>query len=128
MAITGKWNLPSCGTMPTQNGAGTTSKNLYKNRYNVIGDRVVEVQDLIVHKFELSDVDDPILYAGEPLYNWQQSECGKWVMEHAVETPSWHQHANPMSFGHTFVIRARLKAKDATYFRLKWGNLVDTST
>lgn len=123
MAITDKWNLPSCGTMPAQNGVGPTSESLYKNRYTVVGDRVVEVQDLIVHKFLMSDVEDPILYAGEPLLNWQNSEQGKWVMEHAVETPIWQQFADPMTFGHTFIIRARLKAKDATYFRLKWGQI-----
>ena len=123
MAITGKWNLPSCGIMPTPTGAGPTSASLYKNRYNVIGDRVVEVEHLVVYKFTMSDVDDPILYAAEPLIKWQESEQGMWVMSHAVETPSWHQFADPMIMGHTFVIRARLKAKDATYFRLKWGQI-----
>ena len=121
MAIMDKWRLPNSGTMPTVNGAGTTSKNLYKNRYNIVGDKIVEVQDLIVHRFTLSDVDDPILYAAEPLYKWQQSECGQWVMNHAVEEPSWHQHIDHAQMGYVFVIRARLKAKDATYFRLKWG-------
>lgn len=121
MAITEKWNRPSSGTMPTLSGVGTTSNNLYKNRYNVVGDKIVEVQEITVHKFQMGDVDDPILYAAEPLIKWQESEQGKWVMAHAIETPSWHQFADHASFGHTFVIRARLKAKDITYFRLKWG-------
>ena len=108
------------GTLPSDN---VTSNSLYRYKYNLIGDRVVEVETLTVHRFLISDVEDPILYAGEPLMKWQNSECGKWVMDHAVETPSWHQHLDHNTYGHVFVIRARLKAKDATYFRLKWGQL-----
>lgn len=124
MAITDKWSLTNSGTMPTRTGVGTTSNGLYKNRYNIVGDRVVEIQDLVVHKFTVSDVDDPMLYAAEPLYNWEHSECGQWVMSHAVETPSWHQHVDYNQMGNVFIIRARLKAKDATFFRLKWGQIV----
>lgn len=109
--------------MPVPNGVGATSAGLYKNRYNVIGDRIVEVQDLIVHKFLVSDVDDPVIYAAEPLYNWQQSEVGQWVIAHAVETPSWHRHTDVVLMGYVFIIRARLKAKDATFFRIKWGEI-----
>lgn len=121
MAITDKWNRTSSGTMPTQTGAGPTSSDLYKNRYNVVGDKIVEVREITVHKFTMGDVDDPILYAAQPLIEWEKSERGQWVMEHAVETPSWHSVADIVSMGHTFVIRARLKAKDITFFQLKWG-------
>ena len=111
-------NLPDSGTLPSDNA---TPNSLYQYKYNLIGDRVVEVETLTVHKFLMGDVEDPILYAGEPLMKWQNSECGKWVMDHAVETPSWHQQVDYAAYGHTFIVRARLKAKDATYFRLKWG-------
>jgi len=108
------------GTMSSNN---TRSNSLYQYKYNLIGDRVIEVETLTVHRFQLGDVEDPILYAGEPLMKWQNSECGKWVMDHAVETPSWHQQIDHASFGYTFIVCARLKAKDATYFRLKWGQI-----
>ena len=42
----------------------------------------------IVHEFSLSDVDDPDLLAAEPIWNWQQSDSGKWVMENAYDKPS----------------------------------------
>jgi len=116
-----RWNLPTSGAMQTD--SSTKSNELYKNQFNLIEDRVVEVETLTVHRFQMGDVEDPILYAGEPLMKWQNSECGKWVMDHAVEVPSWHQQVDYSSFGHTFIVRARLKAKDATYFRLKWGQL-----
>jgi hypothetical protein len=90
-------------------------------KYMQIEDRVYEVHDVVVHTFDMGDVEDPVLYAAEPLIAWQKSEPGKWVMTHAIETPMWHRHHNPMSWGHTFAITAKLKAKDYSYFLLKWG-------
>jgi hypothetical protein len=52
---------------------------------------VVKFTDVKVHEFNMGDVEDPDLYAAQPLYEWQQSEQGKWIMEHAVEPPFWHR-------------------------------------
>jgi hypothetical protein len=90
-------------------------------RYMLTGNRVDEIHNAVVHTFTMGDVDDPILYAGEPLYQWQQSDAGKWVMEHAVESPMWHRQQDAMQWGHTFAITAKLKAKDYSFFLLKWG-------
>lgn len=94
-------------------------KETYK--YMQIEDRVHEVHNAVVYTFNMGDVDDPILYAGEPLMQWQNSEAGKWVMEHAIETPMWHRQENVIHWGHTFAITAKLKAKDYSFFLLKWG-------
>ena len=42
------------------------------------GDRLVvkEIHKLVVHRFRLGDVEDPDLYAAEPLYKWQESDSG----------------------------------------------------
>lgn len=90
-------------------------------RYMLTGDRVDEIHNAVVHTFTMGDVEDPILYAGEPLYQWQQSEAGKWIMEHAVEPPMWHKQQDSMNWGYTFAITAKLKAKDYSFFLLKWG-------
>jgi len=90
-------------------------------KYMLIDDRVHEIHNVVVHKFNMSDVDDPELYAAEPLLAWQNSESGKWVMEHAMETPMWHRHMDYTSYGHVFAITAKLKAKDYSYYLLKWG-------
>lgn len=76
--------------------------------------------ELIVHTFRLSDVDDPDLYAGEPLWKWQSSEAGTWIMEHAVETPIWNRMPAIDFMGYTYVIRALLNEEDATYYLLKF--------
>lgn len=93
------------------------------NKFVVENDRVHEIHDVIVHKFNLGDVEDPEIYAAEPIYNWQQTEQGKWVMEHAVEAPVWHRWLEPISYSQNYAIMARLKGPDYTYYALKWGQI-----
>jgi hypothetical protein len=83
------------------------------------------IHKAIVHRFKMGDVEDPDLYAGEPLWQWQQSEMGQWVMARAVDTPEWHRMADLMNYGYQYAIVAKLKEKDYTYWVLKWGNDVD---
>ena len=91
------------------------------NQYMLVDNRVDHIRNRTIKTFKMGDVDDPELYAAQPLWEWQQSEVGKWVMEHAVETPSWHQQQTPFDYGYMFAVRAKLKAKDYSYFLLKWG-------
>ena len=83
------------------------------------------IHKTIVHKFTMGDVEDPDLYAAEPLLAWQHSEMGEWVMARAVETPEWHRHADVMSYGYQYAVVAKLKEKDYTFWVLKWGNAID---
>ena len=78
--------------------------------------------ELIVHTFRLGDVDDPDLYAAEPLWDWQNSEAGIWIMEHAIEVPIWSRVPSPEFFGYTYVVRASLAEEDAVFYQLKYGN------
>jgi hypothetical protein len=88
--------------------------------WKLINDQAVKFTDVKVYEFNLGDVEDPDLYAGEPLYQWQQTEAGKWVMAHAVDIPFWHRAVNPHSFGWTYYVIARLSEQDQTYWTLKW--------
>ena len=88
--------------------------------YKLIDDTPVKISDIKVYEFRMGDVEDPDLYAAQPLYDWQKSEAGKWVMEHAVETPFWHRAVDPNSYGYKYYIIARLKEQDQTYWTLKW--------
>jgi hypothetical protein len=69
----------------------------------------------------MSDLEDPDLYAAEPLLEWQHSEQGSWVMQHAVESPVWHRMVDMVTMGHTYIIQAKLKDKDYTFYQLKWS-------
>jgi hypothetical protein len=98
----------------------------------LINGKVVKISDVKVHEFNIVDVEDPDLYAARPLLDWQQSEAGKWVMEHAVKTPFWHRPVNPNRYnpnsngsiyGCTYYIIARLQEQDQTYWALKWSGL-----
>ena len=88
--------------------------------WRLINDQAVKISDVVVASFAMGDVDDPDLYAAQPLYEWQETEMGKWVMEHAVDTPFWHRAMNPYNFGWTYHIVARLSEQDQTYWALKW--------
>jgi hypothetical protein len=75
---------------------------------------------LRVHEFRMGDVEDPELYAAEPLWKWQQSEEGQWVMQNAMEQPSWHLTTDYDSYGYLVYVTADLQDEDATFFKLKW--------
>ena len=95
---------------------------MYPNQFNVVDDQVVEIKTVVVHRFQMGDVDDPDLYAAQPLWEWQQSEMGQWVMNHAVDQPEWHRQADHLTYGYGYIVTAKLTAKDYTYWILKWGS------
>jgi hypothetical protein len=88
----------------------------------IINGAAVTFSDMVVHKFRMGDVEDPVLYAAQPIYEWQQSEAGKFVMEHAVEPPWWVRTIDQYSYGFEFAIMARMKEADQTFYTLKYVN------
>ena len=93
------------------------TKTIY--RYNIVGDRVEETKEVVVHTFTMGDVEDPDLYAAEPMWKWEKSEEGQWIMEHAVETPSWYRIPDMMQYGYRFQIRAKLSGPRLTEYLLR---------
>lgn len=88
-------------------------------RYMQIGDRVEEVRTIVVHEFMMGDVEDPDLYAAEPLLKWERSEIGQWVMNNALETPSWHRVPDTLQFGYRYQIRAKFAGARLTEYLLR---------
>ena len=95
------------------------TKTIYQ--YMIIDDSVEETKEIVVYTFTMGDVDDPDLYAAEPLWQWQQSEEGRWVMTHAVETPCWHRIPDQLQYGYRFEIRAKLSGARLTEYMLRHG-------
>ena len=89
--------------------------------YQLIDGKPIKFSDVKVHSFIMGDVEDLDLYSAQPIMEWQQSEAGQWVIEHAVETPFWHRQVDPNTFGWKYYIIARLKEQDQTYWALKWN-------
>ena len=81
----------------------------------------VKVYNVCVHKFKMGDVEDPEIYAAGPILEWQESESGKWIMEHAEEQPVYQQFIDHASMGYSYAIYAKLADKNYTFWCLKWG-------
>jgi hypothetical protein len=68
----------------------------------------------------MGDVEDPDLFVAEPIWKWQQTEAGQWIMENAIDRPSWHRHIDHASYGYIYAIRADLTPEQLTYYKLKF--------
>ena len=72
----------------------------------------------VLHEFTMSDVEDVEIYAAEPIYEWQQTEAGKWCMEKA-EDVHWVTTIDHNTFRHRVKIIGTLTDKYATFWALK---------
>ena len=94
-------------------------------RYRIIEkdglETVQEIHKIVVHKFTVGDVDDPEIYAAEPIWQWQKSDAGKFIMENAIEPPSYHRHMDISVYGYRYAIVAELEKKKLSEFYLRWG-------
>lgn len=86
----------------------------------LIGDRAVQFSDVCVHEMHVGDVDDPDIYVGQHIWEWQQTEAGEFVMSYAVEKPYWVRATDHATYGHVYRIVARMSEQDKTYFTLKF--------
>jgi hypothetical protein len=72
------------------------------------------------HRFNMSDVEDVDIYVAEPIYQWQQTEQGRWVMEHA-HSLTYNTQVDSMNWGYDVVIRGEINdPKRITEYFLRW--------
>lgn len=107
----------------SRSGVVGAPKDKINHEVIVIDNRAVRIHTITAHTFKMGDVEDPDLYAAQPLWEWQESEMGKWIMERAIESPVWHRHADPMGYGYDFAVTAKLKERDYTHWLVKWKKL-----
>ena len=72
--------------------------------------------------------DDPEISAAQPIWEWQQTEAGRWVMENAVEEPYWAKHIDHTTYSYRYKIVAKLTEENATFFNLKYCDQIDRKT
>ncbi len=72
------------------------------------------------HRFTLGDVEDPDIYAAQPIWEWQQTDKGRWVMDHAID-PSYSIRTDPHSYAYMVVIYGTLEDRAATEYILRYG-------
>jgi hypothetical protein len=88
----------------------------------IIDGRPVRFRDVCVREITIGDVEDPDIYVGQHIWEWQQTAAGEFVMENAVGKPYWTRQADIASYGHVYRVVARLAEPDELFWTLKWGN------
>jgi len=81
----------------------------------------VKTVKTVVYSFNMGDVEDPYLYAAQPIHEWQQTEMGQWCMKHLVNEGTFVCEPDPLMWGYRVAIIGELAEKDHTYFRLKYS-------
>lgn len=77
-----------------------------------------QVVEGTVHTFTIGDVDDVEIYMAEPLYQWTNTDAGKFIMQHAVEQPSYV--IGLANYGYLVQVVAKLNSKDFLFYKLKY--------
>ena len=73
------------------------------------------------HSFTMGDVDDVDIYVAQPIYEWQQTQQGKWVMANAQDL-KYYTNPDASTFGYKITIRGSLEPIKATEYFLRWNN------
>ena len=72
------------------------------------------------HSFVLGDIDDVEIYAAQPIYEWQQTPQGKWVMAHAHDV-TWTKDLDFKFLGYRVTVHGYLEPRLATEYVLRYG-------
>lgn len=75
--------------------------------------------EIKVKSINMGDVEDPDLFIAQPIYEWQQTPAGKWVMDNSNPKPLWKRNPNQFS-GWTYEIFAYFTPEQRTYWTLKF--------
>ena len=79
------------------------------------------MQAVVVHTFSMGDVEDPDIMVADPIWQWQQTEQGQWIMAKSLKPPMWRRSMNMDTWGYQYDIVAWLADSDLTFWRLKHG-------
>jgi len=75
------------------------------------------------HSFSMGDVDDVDIYVAQPIYEWQQTDQGKWVMQHAQDL-CYNVYPDLSTFGHRITICGKIEESvQLTEYLLKYGKI-----
>ena len=74
---------------------------------------------IVFHTFNMGDVEDPEIYIAQPIYEFQQTPKGQWMMEHGQDL-CYRCDVDYNSYGYTVVLYGEVDDKLATEYYLKW--------
>jgi hypothetical protein len=78
------------------------------------------MQKITFHSFTMGDVEDPELYAAEPLYKFMQTEQGQWIKANCPD-PQYIVRPDDHRWGHRIIVYGQLEDRLATEYLLRWG-------
>ena len=73
-----------------------------------------------VHSIRMGDVEDPDLMVAQPIWEWQQTEAGKYVMKNSKPAPMWVRTVDYNSYGQLYAIKAYFTPNQLTFYKLKF--------
>jgi hypothetical protein len=76
--------------------------------------------EYIVKRIRMSDVEDPDLMVAMPIYDWQQTDAGKFVMQNSKPEPMWVRSFDSNTYGYIYSIKAYLTPEEITFYKLKY--------
>ena len=79
---------------------------------------VTEIHKAVVHRFYLHGIDEPDIFAADMLNQWEKSEPGQFVKEHAIAKPIWRSNFDHRIIKYEYAIIAELEAKKLSEFYL----------
>jgi hypothetical protein len=78
------------------------------------------MQTITFHTLQLSDVEDPELYAAFPLSEFMDTEKGQWVKKNCAD-PQYIVRPAEDAFGYKIIVYGEVEDKLATVYHLKWS-------
>ena len=82
----------------------------------------MHTRKVVLHTFNMGDVEDPMLYASFSIQQWQQTEKGQWCSENCEGEIHFHSLADPISLGYKIALEGEMSEKNYTFFQLKWAD------
>ena len=80
----------------------------------------MSTRTVVLHTFDVGDVEDPMLYSMIPINEWRQSDKGKWCMENCEGEMYLCSSADAVSFGYKIALQGQMSEQNYTFFKLKW--------
>ena len=65
----------------------------------------------------MGDCEDPVLYAAEPIYRWQQTPAGKFCTERATDL-EFHTNLDHATMGYRVTVTGYITERDAVILAL----------
>ena len=79
----------------------------------------------IVHTIEMGDVEDPEIYAAEPILAFEKTDKGRWLMANSYKQLEFTIRPNERTYGWKVLIWSYLNEQDLSFYSLKWGEVED---